>query len=155
MANSKVANKFKAAINSTVEVKDGYCKGLCALKRVDRSKVSCSDTTKLDGSLDIDTKVKALYPNSDRWDYAISYSGKVCYCEVHPAETSEVTKMIRKLIWLKLWLKAKAPSINKLPAYTPKYVWVSSGRVNVLPTSREAKRISCSGIVLVSRLTLK
>lgn len=155
MANRKAANKFKEAVESTEEVKDGYCKGLQALKNADRSKVSCSDTSKLDGSLDIDTNVKSLYPNSERWDYAISYSGKTCYCEVHPAETSEVTKMIGKLAWLKQWLKDKAPSIKALPAYNPKYVWVASGRVNVLPTSREAKRISSSGITLTGHLNLK
>lgn len=155
MANSKAVNKFKEAVESTKEVKDGYCQGLQALKKTDRSKVSCSDPSKLDGSLDIDTTVKALYPQSERWDYAISYSGKICYCEVHPAETSEVTKMIGKLAWLKQWLKEKAPSINTLPAYNPKYVWVSSGRVNVLPTSREAKKISCSGIVLTKHFNLK
>lgn len=154
MANSKAANKFKEAVESTREVKDGFCQGLQALKKTDRFKVSCRNSCKLEGSLDIDTNVKALYPNSDRWDYAISYSGKVCYCEVHPAETSEVTKMIGKLTWLKQWLKYKAPNINALPACTPKYVWVSSGRVNVLPTSRE-KRISSSGIVLTRRLNLK
>lgn len=86
---------------------------------------------------------------------AISYSGKVCYCEVHPAETSEVTKMIGKLAWLKQWLKDKAPYLNALPSYSPKYVWVSSGRSKVLPTSREAKRISSSGIALKSHLALK
>ena len=155
MANSKAVNKFKEAVESTADVKDGYCQGLKALKKADRSKVRCSDTKKLDGSLDIDTMVKTLYPDSERWDYAISYSGKICYCEVHPAETSEVAKMIGKLEWLKQWLKDKAPNINSLPTYTPKYVWVSSGRVNILPTSREAKRISGSGIVLASRLNLK
>lgn len=155
MVNSKVENKFKEAVESTEDVKSGYCHGLHALKKADRSKVSCSDTNKFDGSLDIDTNVKTLYPHSDRWDYAISYSGKVCYCEVHPAETSEVTKMIAKLAWLKQWLKVKAPNLNSLPASSPKYVWVPSGRSNVLPTSREAKRISGSGIALKSRLILK
>lgn len=82
MANSKAANLFKEAVESTEEVKDGYCQGLQALKKSDRTKISCNDTTKLDGSLDIDTNVKALYPHSDRWDYAISYSGKICYCEM-------------------------------------------------------------------------
>lgn len=155
MANSKAANLFKEAVKSTEEVKNGYCQGLQALKKSDRTKISCNDTIKLDGSLDIDTNVKAHYPHSERWDYAVSYFGKICYCEVHPAETSEVTKMIGKLSWLKQWLKDKAPDIKALPAYSPKYVWLSSGRVNVLPTSREAKRVSSSGIVLTSHLTLK
>lgn len=154
MAN-KATNKFKEAVESTEEVKDGYCQGLRALRKTERSKVSCSDTSKLDGSLDIDTNVKSLYPDSERWDYAISYSGKVCYCEVHSAETSEVTKMTEKLAWLKQWLKDKGPAINALPTCTPKYVWLSSGRVNVLSTSREAKKISHLGIVLTSHLNLK
>lgn len=155
MANKMATNQFKEAVESTEEVKNGYCQGLRALKNVDRVKVSCEKPRKLDGSLDIDSSVKSLYPDSERWDYVISYSGGVCYCEIHPAETSEVTKMIAKLAWLKKWLKDKAPQINALPAYTHKYVWVSSGRVNVLPTSREAKQISGSGILLTSHLTLK
>ena len=155
MVSSKAMNVFREAVGSTEEVKNCYCHGLQALKNADRSKVSCSDTSKIDGSLDIDTNVKALYPSSDRWDYVISYSGKLCYCEVHPAETSEVTRMFRKLTWLKQWLKDKASCINALPAYSPKYVWVSSGRVNVLPTSREARKISSSGMVITKHLCLK
>ena len=155
MANKKATNRFKEAVEKTEEVKNGFRQGLQALKKVDRTKIGCDETRKIDGSLDIDSSVKSLYPVSERWDYAISYTGKICYCEIHPAETSEVTKMIGKLAWLKKWLMVKAPEINVLPSYTYKYVWVSSGRVNVLPTSREAKRISSSGILLTNRLFFK
>lgn len=155
MANKNAINRFKEAIEKTEEVKNGFCQGLRALKKVDRTKIVCDETRKIDGSLDIDSSVRDFYPESERWDYAISYIGKICYCEIHPAETSEVTKMIGKLAWLKKWLIDKAPEINALPNYTHKYVWVSSGRVNVLPTSREAKRISSSGILLTNRLYFK
>lgn len=155
MANSTTDNMFKSAVENTCDVKSGYCVGLKAIKNVDKSKIKAADTKKLDGSINIDSCVKNKYPNGERWDYAISYTGKVCYCEVHPAETSEVTKMLDKLTWLKGWLKDDAPSINVLPSYSIKYVWIPSGRVNILANSKEARRVACSGIFIRKVLSLK
>lgn len=155
MANNTSENKFKSAIENTVDVQTGYCVGLKAIKKVDKQKISVLDTKKLDGSLDLDTNLKNKYPNDERWDYAVSYSGQVCYCEVHPAETSEVTKMIGKLTWLKSWLKNNAPLIKALPSYSSKYVWIPSGRVSILANSKEAKRVASCGISIKKILLLK
>lgn len=105
MANKRVRVKqvgtgvakcaFQVAIENTEEVKDGFCQGKQAVKSADRSKVVAADNNKLQGSLDIDSQVKALYPNEPRWDYALSYDDKIYFFEVHPAETSEVDKVVR------------------------------------------------------------
>lgn len=62
-------------MDNTVELKDGYCKGLQALKG-NSLKVSVSKPQHLLGSVDIDDCTKGLYPNASRWDYAIGYDQK-------------------------------------------------------------------------------
>lgn len=86
---------FQVAIEKTEEVKNGFCVGKHAIKSIDRSKVVAANKNRLQGSPDIDSQVKALYPNEPRWDYALSYDDKIYFFEVHPAETSEVDKVVR------------------------------------------------------------
>ena len=137
---------FQKAVEGTPDISTAYRSGLQALKRSDRSSVTVTDTMNLDGSLDIDTAVKEKYPNDNRWDYAIGYSGKVCYVEVHPAYTSEVSTIEKKLKWLKAWLKEKAPVLDAIPKATPAYVWSQTGKGAILPQSSQAKRLATLGI---------
>lgn len=77
------------------------------------------------------------------------------FFEVHPAETSEVDKVVNKVKWLKCWLKTHAPEINKLPKAEHPYTWVQSGRYAILPTAREKMKLSISGITTANILSLK
>ena len=70
---------FQVAIENTEDVKNGFCVGKQAIKSIDRSKVVAADNDKLQGSLDIDSQVKTLYPNEPRWDYALSYDEKLFF----------------------------------------------------------------------------
>lgn len=166
MANNKKRKKeqievgvtkcaFQEAIENTEEVKNGFRIGKQAIKKVDRIKVVAASNDKLQGSLDIDSQVKALYPNDPRWDYALSYDDKIYYFEVHPAETAEVDKVVNKVKWLKCWLKTKATEINKLPKAEHPYTWVQSGRYAILPTAREKMKLSVSGIATANKLILR
>lgn len=146
---------FQVAIENTEEVEKGFCIGKQAIKSIDRSKVVAANNKKLQGSLDIDSQVKALYPNEPRWDYALSYDNKIFFFEVHPAETSEVDKIVNKVKWLKCWLKSQAPEINKLPKAEHPYTWVQSGRYAILPTAKEKMKLSVSGITTTKILNLK
>lgn len=146
---------FQEAIENTEEVKNGFCVGKQAIKKIDRSKVVAANNNKVQGSLDIDSQVKALYPDEPRWDYALSYDDKIYFFEVHPAETSEVDKVVNKVKWLKCWLKAQAPKINKLPKAEHPYTWVQSGRYAILPTAKEKMKLSVSGITTANKLNLK
>ena len=139
-------NAFLDAVESTPEICASYKNGLQALKRSDTGKVTASDTRKIDGSVDIDAAVKTLYPDANRWDYAIGYDSKVCYVEVHPAYTSEIDTMLKKLSWLKGWLKDKAPDLNSLNKMTPAYVWIQSGKCAILPTSHQSKKLAQIGL---------
>lgn len=139
-------SNFQKAVEGTPEISTAYRSGLQALKRSDRSSVAVSDPWILDGSVDIDTAVQEKYPNENRWDYAIGYSGKVCYVEVHPAYTSEVSVVENKLKWLKTWLKEKAPLLDAIPKAIPAFVWAQTGKGAILPQSSQAKKLATWGI---------
>lgn len=142
MANSG----FQKAVEETPDISSGYRPGVQALKKSDRGAVTAADTWFIDGSVDIDTEVKDKYPNANRWDYVIGYSGKACYVEVHPAYTSEVSTIEKKLQWLKSWLKEKAPMLDAIPKTAPAFVWVQTGKAGIIPQSSQAKRLAASGI---------
>ena len=139
-------SSFQKAVENTPEISSGYRPGVHALKKSDRSAIVVADTRLLDGSVDIDTAVQEKYPNENRRDYAIGYSGKVCYVEVHPAYTSEVSVVENKLRWLKIWLKEKVPLLDAIPKATPAFVWVQTGKGGILPQSSQAQRLATLGI---------
>ena len=146
---------FQVAVENTEEVKNGFRVGKQAIKNADRNKVDVAESKKLQGSLDIDRQVKTLYPMDPRWDYALSYADKIYYFEIHPAETSEIDKVVSKVKWLKNWLKTKADEINKLPKAEHPYIWIQSGRYAILPTSKDKMKLSVCGIVTTNKLSLK
>lgn len=148
-------SKFQRAVEDTPEISSGYRQGLRALKKNERGKVVSLNNSLNNGSLDIDLSVKSMYPNDNRWDYAFGYSGKVCYVEVHPAYTSEVSKVEAKLKWLKRWLRDKAPLLNAIPKASPAYIWVQTQGAYILPGSSEARKLSTLGITLTSVHKLK
>lgn len=122
---------FKEAVNSTPDVSSCYQEGLTAFgKYADKIKVPSQE--KIGGSLDIDSATAKRYPDAARWDYALSYDDEVFYIEIHPAITSEVAKMAKKLQWLKKWLTTDAPEINKLTTKTKQpYYWIQSSNCNI------------------------
>lgn len=147
-------NKFKNAVLATPEVKDCFQQGLKAMGR-NSNKVILSDTRKVDGSLDVDTCVSRLYPNENRWDYVLGYAGNAYFVEIHPAQTSEVSTVLKKLQWLKDWLNRKAPEINQLKARekTPFY-WVQTGKFKIPSTSRQYKQVVDAGLLPIAKLKL-
>lgn len=146
MMKKEENNVFKAAVESSSEISTAYKLGLKALKRSDASKIQVSDTRKLNGSVDLDYTLKTLYPDANRWDYVIGYDSKVCFVEVHPAYTSEITTVAKKYIWLKKWLKEKASDLNSLPRMMPAFVWIQSGKCAILPTSKHSKQLAVIGM---------
>lgn len=148
-------SKFQQAVENTPEVSNVYKPGSQALKKGETGKIIVADSKKLDGSVDIDSALKDVYKDANRWDYAIGYDSKVCFVEIHPAFTSEVSTMIAKLTWLKSWLKDKAPKINNLPKIVPTYTWIQSGKCSIIPGSREEKKLATYGLKPMKILRLK
>lgn len=132
---------FERAVKATPDVSDSYQKGLDAFG-VYKVKIKVPDSKKIDGSLDIDAATVQSYPHDNRWDYALCYDGEVFYIEVHSAITSEVSKMIQKLQWLKKWLFEKAPAINKLTTKTKSpYYWIQSSNNSIPKHTPQYRRV--------------
>ncbi|NCT73961.1 MAG: hypothetical protein GXC78_05480 [Chitinophagaceae bacterium] len=148
-------NQFKQAVENTPEVKNAHQEGLQAFKKDDRNKIELNNPKLCEGSVDIDTTVTTLYPQSNRWDYCLSYDGEVFFVEVHSANTSEVSTVIRKLQWLTDWLNNQAPRINALQAKRRHpFYWIQSNGFHILKTSSQFRQAIQHKIKPVAKLKL-
>lgn len=155
---AKMRKTFKKAVEETPEVQHCYCEGKLAISNKERNKVELDDPRKCGGSLFIDQCLieQGLYPNENRWDYAIDYSGEVFFFEVHTASSSEVSTVLNKLDWLKNWLNHVAPEINLLKAKTKTpFYWVQSNGYHILKNSSHERRVLQKGLKPISKLVLK
>ena len=145
---------FKQAVEATPDVATGFRTGLNALGPY-RSKITVSDTRLLQGSVDIDTCTATKYPNSNRWDYSFAYNGQVFFIEVHSANSSEVSTVLRKLKWLREWLNEKAPEINKQKAKSQTaFYWIQSKNFAIPKTSPQYRAAEAAGLKPIANLSL-
>lgn len=142
---------FKTAIDQTPLLRNHLRDGLQALGS-NSSNIKPNDTRKCEGSVDIDNAVKQEFSSNNRWDYAVGYDGKTYFIEIHPADTSEVKTILKKLGWLKVFLSEKAPELNKEPK---SFHWVASKGNHILSNSPQYRQLALSGITVVGQLTLK
>lgn len=134
--------RFRLAVLNTAEICAGYSAGLGALSG-SSAKVSLSTPRHCEGSVDIDQCLRAIYPNDNRWDYAVGYDDHVYFIEVHPASTSDVSIVLNKLSWLRQWLDARAPELKTLQH---SFHWLATGGVHILPSSPQARKLAISGL---------
>lgn len=153
--DKEISNPFAEAVDKCAEIKDNLRVGLSAMGK-NSLMVMVSNTRLLDGSVDIDNALKATRPNEARWDYVIGYDGEAFFVEIHPADTKNVDEMIKKVAWLKQWLTREAPELKKLHR-CGSFHWIPSGRVKILKTSPQYKKIAANNISLAhsSPLILK
>jgi len=143
-----MCSSLQKAIEKTACVASQYKNGLNAIRRNERHKFIVPDTRKIGGSLDIDSSVRTMYPEDNRWDYAIEYDNEVFFIEIHPAITSEVATVLAKLEWLKKWLNEHAPAIKALkPTQKQAYYWVYTNKYAIAPTSNYLKQLATKKIV--------
>jgi len=96
---------FKNAVEDTPNLKGKWCVGLGALRKEDKDHVKPEDTstTRLRGSVDIDTALMRLQPQTNRWDFAIGYRHAnrsdefVYWIETHTGSDSQISVMLKKL----------------------------------------------------------
>ena len=143
---------FEKAVKATPGISHCYQPGLRALGS-HSSKIQPADTRCCEGSVDLDACLQTRYPDDNRWDYVLSYKKKAYFVEVHPAQTSEVETVLKKLSWLKNWIATHAPLVHKQKAANP-YYWIASGKVNILKTSQQYRRVAQAGLMPVSVLKL-
>ena len=138
-----MANKgqFQRAVEATQTVAHAFCAGIQALE--DRDKKMLEDKNLATGSLALDeTLLEAeLFPNEYRWVYGIGLRApknteRVLWLEPHHAGSGETATVIKKLNWLKGWLRDEAPELDKLHKT---FVWLVTSREN--PNDRQRRTL--------------
>jgi hypothetical protein len=116
---------FHAAVAATPSILGAGRPGLQALVRADRERII--DGTLATGSVALDEALLRADPHGSRWDYGIGLpppagrSGEsVLWLEVHHAASGETEAVLKKLAWLRLWLRDQAP---RLDALHKTFVW--------------------------------
>ena len=152
---------FKKAVESaTPPLNTAYQPGLQALSRKHSGKIQCTRETgaTISGSIDIDAALKSTQPHAsaNRWDYGVGYrqtrSGEsAIWVEVHGAVSDEVGTLVRKVTWLKNYLKQSAPALWQLTLKSPdtlRFVWLGTKSVHLPKNSPAYKRLNQAGITL-------
>lgn len=127
-----------------------------ALSKTHRAQVQCKDEARWTGSIELDEALKREPEHAavNRWDYGLGYKDpdgleSALWVEVHSAETGEVSTVIKKLKWLKDYLPANCRELWALTLKNReklRFVWVASGRFNILPNSPQMRALRAAGL---------
>jgi hypothetical protein len=124
--------------------------GLQALSPTSREKIRPKNTRSVKGSVDLDKDLRDRLPAENRWDYAVGYEGndnveRAFFIEIHPAETSEIRRMVRKAQSLKTWAERHAPDLWNMTI--PREIhWVASGRCNLRLNDSYRRQLALAGV---------
>ncbi|MFM8260985.1 MAG: hypothetical protein ACKN9S_01780 [Pirellula sp.] len=151
-------SRFQKVVQKSESIKAAYRDGLGALIETDRNRIEVANIRHLTGSVDIDNHLRNLEPyrNATRWDYLIGYQyndgrkvTEVVYIvEVHPATEGEVSKVVKKLAWLKSFINAEVAELAQIKS---RIFWISSGKTSISPTSKKRRILALNGIELAGK----
>jgi len=139
--------KFRRDVESTKGLKGKFCKGLQALRPVDRRRLAVENRSRLVGSADIDSALISHFPDAPRWDYVVGYKKNVpevmlYWIEVHPADGNRtITEINNKFDWLLGWVAG-----TRLHRYPKRYCWVSSGKCSFTARDPKIKALAQRGL---------
>ena len=140
---------FKTAVGRTPHLENAWQPGLQALRAQDRPHVVATDPRRLKGSVYVDEALQAFQPQANRWDFAIGYRHSnqqqdfIYWVEVHTANDKETEVVLRKLDWLRQWLRVQG---NPLSGFKRDFIWVSSGSTSFTLTAPQVKRFALLGL---------
>lgn len=145
---------FKQAVAAApAQVARAYKPGKQALRDVYSGKILTEGGT-FTGSIDLDSALVESHGQESRWDYGLGYKihgvEVAVWLEVHPASDGEVKAMIRKLNWLRTWLRDHAPHLNALTGTDVRstFFWAAKNGVTITPHSPQARSLSNSGMAM-------
>lgn len=78
---------------------------------------------------------------------------EIYYVEIHPATPKELEKVVNKKKWLKNFLSQHVPELTNLLPYSQFY-WIASGKMAILPDSKEFKELATKVIKLTGLLKI-
>lgn len=120
--------------------------GLTALGK-DSARVKCVGRVRPTESIALDESLKKTAGQDNRWDYGVGLAGssqtRTAWIEIHPASSSEVGVFLKKLQWLKAWLRSHGTDACR---GTASYHWVSTTGVYI--DSKHRRRLNQAGIAM-------
>lgn len=138
--------RFEEQVNQIEELRGSFHRGLGALGSSDREKIRPKDTRACCGSVNLDDNLRRRFPNAPRWDYCICYTNRNYFVEIHPGSTSEVEQVLRKLEWLKNWLRGDGKPLREGMATKKPFHWVFTKKCAVKPGDRYARKLAKAGL---------
>ncbi len=148
---------FRDAVTQTPALQNAYHKGLHGLEKADQKRIDPKNADNITGSVNLDAALARTYPNDPRWDYGVGVRerGKpeyVVWVEVHSAATAHgADEVCKKHLWLKQWLTASAPLLNRMNRMANQYVWIASGKVAIPKNCPQQRRLAVLGIRFAGR----
>jgi hypothetical protein len=151
---------FQRAVLATPDLgRKAYLPGKQALKSNHAAKVQCTNAHDFTGSIDLERSLRGRggYHHANLWDYGIGYRyGRhqlAIWIEIHPANSGQVDLMIRKLRWLKQWLREHARDLDLLTELTKAqlpgfdYCWIATDAgVHIRQGSPQDHRLRREGL---------
>jgi hypothetical protein len=136
--------RFKRDVEQTKGLQGQFCKGLQALRKQDRQRISVANPI---GSVDIDTALVSHFPNASRWDYLVGQRRNAVvtmlhWIEVHSTDGEHTAKEVEaKFHWLIGWVAG-----TPFKPYESRFYWVSSGKSSLNSRSPRVKVLAQLGI---------
>lgn len=143
---------FKKTVEQHSETHSCYKRGLKAMGGYSQ-KIKTTNPRLINGSVFLEECLANNYHHANFWDYMVSYNSKIYFVEVHPAETGNISEMIKKVKWLKDWLNNSGVQFKHMKSNNYPYRWVASGRVNIVKNSSQGRRLTKSGITFPKEVT--
>ncbi len=142
---------FRESVEATPNLQGKWKEGLGALRAEDKPHVKPQETstTRLRGSVDIDTALRPHDPDGHRWDFAVGYQHAnrpdefVYWIETHTGSDSQFRVMLDKLTWLQTWLKGDGKELAKFDRL---FVWAPSGATSFTKGSTQVKILATKGL---------
>jgi hypothetical protein len=143
---------FKEAVEATPNLAGEWRAGLGALRAQDKPHVKPEDTStaRLRGSVDIDSALLASDPSGNRWDFAIGYQHDnrpdefVYWVETHSGNDSQISVVLKKMEWLKTWLKGDGKELAK---FDRSFVWAPSGATSFTKGATQVRTLADKGLL--------
>lgn len=126
--------------------------GLQAVEPAHREHLEPKVRSDFEDSLDLDAALRPSHQQEHRWDYLLGHgpSGEVVALEPHSANSGEVSVVIKKKAAALVQLRDHARN----GARVSRWIWVSSGKIDILNLEKARQQLDQSGIALVPRVVL-
>ena len=141
---------FKKAVMRTPNLENAWRPGLQALRAEDTPHIKAEDTRQLRGSADVDTALRPIEPQANRWDFAIGHQHSnrknecIYWVETHTGSDNQIKVVLKKLEWLKDWLRQGGQLLDR---FERDIIWVSSGHTLFTKGSAQVKILAQKGLI--------